>query len=159
VTDSLKSIPYPLAPPQGGERLAYAYHSIDFAQPTYLVPLNVRKTRTKEAIAQMAASIEAQGVLQNLIVHPADDGSSALPLGHPTRGAPTPSQQGKIATDYPVPCESDSRRSDSYRSVVGENFVRTQMSPADEFDAFKKLSDEGQGPETIAARFGVSRPS
>jgi len=37
-----------------------------------------------------------------------------------------------------------------------ENIVRSDMHPADAFDAFKKLADEGHGPETIAARFGVS---
>lgn len=35
-----------------------------------LSPLNVRKTRSKEAIERMAASIEAHGLLQNLRVHP-----------------------------------------------------------------------------------------
>ena len=30
------------------------------------------------------------------------------------------------------------------------------MHPADQFEAFRKLSDEGQGDETIAARFGVT---
>ena len=30
------------------------------------------------------------------------------------------------------------------------------MHPADQFEAFKKLADEGQGPDTIAAKFGVT---
>jgi hypothetical protein len=30
------------------------------------------------------------------------------------------------------------------------------MHRADGFDAFKKLDDEGQGPETIAARFSTT---
>jgi ParB family transcriptional regulator, chromosome partitioning protein len=34
--------------------------------------------------------------------------------------------------------------------------MREQMHPADQFDAFKKLSDEGKGEEEIAARFGTT---
>jgi ParB family transcriptional regulator, chromosome partitioning protein len=30
------------------------------------------------------------------------------------------------------------------------------MHPADQFEAFKKLADEGRGEEEIAARFGVT---
>jgi ParB family chromosome partitioning protein len=46
-----------------------------------LSPLNVRKTRTKEHIAKMAASIEAQGILQNLMVHEAEGGKFAVAIG------------------------------------------------------------------------------
>ena len=34
--------------------------------------------------------------------------------------------------------------------------MREAMHPADQFDAFKKLADEGKGEEEIAARFGVT---
>jgi hypothetical protein len=34
--------------------------------------------------------------------------------------------------------------------------MRKPMHPADQFDAFQKLADDGQGDETIAAHFGVS---
>ena len=34
--------------------------------------------------------------------------------------------------------------------------MRSAMHPADKFEAFKKLADEGQGRATIAAKFGVT---
>ena len=34
--------------------------------------------------------------------------------------------------------------------------MRAAMHPADKFEAFKKLADEGQGRATIAAKFGVT---
>jgi hypothetical protein len=34
--------------------------------------------------------------------------------------------------------------------------MRLPMHPADQFDAFKKLADDGKGPEEIAARFGTT---
>jgi ParB family chromosome partitioning protein len=39
---------------------------------------------------------------------------------------------------------------------LAENEMRQAMHPADQFEAFKKLADEGKGPEEIAARFGVT---
>ena len=43
------------------------------------------------------------------------------------------------------------------RSVsLAENSGREAMHPADEFEAFKALIDEGKGVEDVAARFGVS---
>ena len=60
----------------------------------------------------------------------------------------------KIAADYLVPCDVRPAADPSLTEAsLAENFVREVMHPADEFDAFKKLADEGQGPETIAARF------
>jgi ParB family chromosome partitioning protein len=39
---------------------------------------------------------------------------------------------------------------------LAENSGREAMHPADEFEAFKALIDEGKGVEDVAARFGVS---
>lgn len=41
-------------------------------------------------------------------------------------------------------------------SSLAENELREAMRPADQFAAFKKLADEGEGEEEIAARFGVT---
>lgn len=39
---------------------------------------------------------------------------------------------------------------------LAENLVRLSMHPADQFEAFKALADQGKGPEEIAGRFGCS---
>jgi ParB family transcriptional regulator, chromosome partitioning protein len=39
---------------------------------------------------------------------------------------------------------------------IAENSGREPLHPADEFDAFKAMIDEGKGIEDVAARFGVS---
>ena len=39
---------------------------------------------------------------------------------------------------------------------LAENEMREAMHPADQFEAFKKLADDGKGEEEIAARFGVT---
>jgi ParB family chromosome partitioning protein len=115
-----------------------------------LSPLNVRKTRSKEAIERMAASIEAHGLLQNLRVHPNGKEKFGVVVGG-TRLAAMQLllKEGKIAADYPV--LSDVRAIDDpglTETSLAENIIREAMHPADEFDAFKKLADEGHGPET-----------
>jgi len=45
---------------------------------------------------------------------------------------------------------------DATEISLAENEMRLPMHPADQFDAFKKLADDGKGPEEIAARFGTT---
>jgi ParB family chromosome partitioning protein len=44
----------------------------------------------------------------------------------------------------------------AFEISIAENSGREPLHPADEFDAFKALIDEGKGIEDVAARFGVS---
>jgi ParB family chromosome partitioning protein len=121
-------------------------------------PLNARKTRSKERVAQFTASISAHGILQNFRVHPIEGGKFGVVIGGTRLDAlRLLVKQKKISPDYPVPC--DVRPSDDAtltEASLAENIIREAMHPADEFDAFKRLADAGQGPETIAARFGTS---
>ena len=123
-----------------------------------LSPLNVRKTRNKATIESFAASILTHGILQNFRVHTQEGGKYGVVIGGTRLAALNLLlKQKKIAADYPVPCEVRASDDPSLTEVsLAENFVREAMHPADEFDAFQKLADEGQGPETIAARFGVT---
>src|ERR1700722_18959837 len=121
-------------------------------------PLNARKFRNKARIAQFAASIEAHGILENLTVHPTESGNFGVVIGGTRLDALTLLlKRKKIAPDYLVPCQVRPADDPALREIsLAENIVRENMHPADEFDAFKKLADDGQGPETIAARFGVT---
>ena len=46
-----------------------------------LSPLNARKTRTKEAVEAMAASLEAHGLIQAIVVHPLDGNKFGVAIG------------------------------------------------------------------------------
>ncbi|MBV9828292.1 MAG: ParB/RepB/Spo0J family partition protein [Alphaproteobacteria bacterium] len=120
-------------------------------------PFNVRKTGAKEGIDGLAASIAAHGLLQNLSVRPAEsDGLFEVVAGGRRLAAlQLLAKQERIAFDFPVPCET---RDDADASEISlaENELRLPMHPADQFDAFKKLADQGKGPEEIAARFGTT---
>jgi len=45
---------------------------------------------------------------------------------------------------------------DAAEISLAENIVRLPMHPADQYEAFKALADQGKGPQEIAARFGCS---
>lgn len=126
--------------------------------------LNVRKTGRKAEIEQLAASIEAHGLLENLVVRLARVGSAeAEPLYEVVAGGrrydalKLLAKRHKIAMDYPVPCRVLGERDVSaYVEIsLAENIVRAPLHPADQFDAFAKLQKEGLTAEEIAARFGL----
>ena len=119
-------------------------------------PANVRKTGRKTGIEGLAASIIAHGLLQNLQVRPATDESFEVVAGGRRFDAlKLLAKQKKIAPDYPVPCDVRDGTNATEISLA-ENEMREAMHPADQFEAFKKLADEGRGEEEIAARFGVT---
>jgi ParB family chromosome partitioning protein len=125
---------------------------------TQLVPSaqNVRKTGTKDGIEALAASIAAHGLLQNLQVRPATGGHYEVVAGGRRLAAlKLLAKQKQIAADYPVPCRALDG-ADATEISLAENEMRLPMHPADQFDAFKKLADNGKGPEEIAARFGTT---
>jgi ParB family transcriptional regulator, chromosome partitioning protein len=118
-------------------------------------PANVRKTYAKTGIEGLAASIAAHGLLQNLQVRASGKGDSFEVVAGGRRHAALKllAKQKKIASDFPVPCEM--RDGDDATEIsLAENEMREAMHPADQFEAFRKLADDGKGPEEIAARFG-----
>jgi ParB family transcriptional regulator, chromosome partitioning protein len=119
-------------------------------------PLNARKTRTKEAIEQMAASIEAHGLLQNLVVHPMEGGRLGVAIGGTRLEAlRLLAKRKKISEDHGVTVDVKAADDPSLtESSLAENMVRQRMNAADEFTAFAALANDGHGPAEIGARFG-----
>lgn len=64
-------------------------------------------------------------------------------------------RQGRLPKAHEVLCELVPPER-ALEISVAENSGREALHPADEFDAFKALIDEGRGIEDVAARFGVS---
>src|SRR5690606_26202283 len=64
-------------------------------------------------------------------------------------------REGRLRPDLEqVPCRVVAEDVAGEASLA-ENTIREAMHPADQFDAFKRLVDEGKGFEEVAARFGV----
>ena len=60
-----------------------------------------------------------------------------------------------ISKTFGVPCRVIDSEA-STESSLAENIIRQNMHPADQFEAFRRLVDEGTGVEEVAARFGVT---
>lgn len=117
---------------------------------------NVRKTGASVGIEELAASIEAHGLLQNLQVRPAAKDKFEVVAGGRRLAAMTIlRRQKKLAKDFPVPCHVLDDQ-DAQEISLAENTVRRAMHPADQFIAFQGLVEQGKGVEEIAARFGAS---
>lgn len=119
-----------------------------------LSPLNTRTTPPGASEqAELAASIMAHGLLENLIVRPAGhDRYEVLAGQRRLLVMQDLARDGELAVDYPVAClvhEGDPRE-----VSLAENVVRLPMHPLDQFEAFAALADQGLGVTEIAARFG-----
>ena len=125
-------------------------------------PYNVRR-HTAGQVEELAALIDAQGLLHNLMVTEQVVGRGktgkvrfAVAAGERRRRAMVLLQQrGRLPKSNEVLCELVPPER-AWEVSVAENSGREALHPADEFDAFKALIDEGKGIEDVAARFGVS---
>jgi ParB family chromosome partitioning protein len=108
---------------------------------------NVRKTAAAaQGIAELAASIKAHGLQQNLVVK--KNG------GRRFQALQQLAEAGTISGNYPVPCRVDESAIDGKELSLVTNTLREDMHPADEFEAFKALVDAGNSTAEIAARRG-----
>jgi ParB family transcriptional regulator, chromosome partitioning protein len=122
---------------------------------------NVRKTGG-ESIEDLAASILAHGLLQNLTVveQPNQKGTSSgkyevVAGGRRYAALQRLAKEKKIPKSFAVPCKVV-EASAAVEASLAENTLRVAMHPADQFIAFRDLIDSGLGVEEVAARFGVT---
>lgn len=124
-------------------------------------PYNVRRHSSGQ-VEELAALIDSQGLLHNLIVTEQVTGRGhsrkvrfAVAAGERRRRALLLLQQrGRLPKSHEVLCELVSPER-AMEVSLAENSGREPMHPADEFEAFKALVDEGKSIEDVAARFGV----
>ena len=131
------------------------------ARALSLSSLNVRKTGGEVGIEQLAELIHAEGVLQNLDVYECPQGEGKKRTTHAVvaggrrwRALQLLIRQKRIKPHFAVPCLIVSYER-AVQISLAENSGREPMHPADEFEAFRLLTDSGQSVEDIAARFGV----
>jgi ParB family chromosome partitioning protein len=117
---------------------------------------NVRRTGAANGIDELAASIAAHGLLQNLAVREAGKQRFEVVAGGRRLAAlKRLAKEKRLTKDAPIPCNVLDEE-DAEEISLAENVVRLPMHPADQFEAFQRLVDSGKGREEIAARFGVS---
>ena len=135
---------------------------------TMLVPLsrliistrNVRRV-SAGSVEELAALIESQGLLHPLIVvdgwvdNVATGNMEVVAGGRRLAALQLLSLRGRISADELIEC----KQIDAWQAAevsLAENSARSAMHPADQFEAFKRLCDEGKSVDEIGQRFGVS---
>jgi len=127
-------------------------------------PANARRTGAGLGIEALAASIQAHGLLQSLVVRPALDGGGkatgkyeVAAGGRRLAALKLLAKRKRIGKGAAIPCRVLDGV-DGAEASLAENVVRLDMHPADQFEAFARLHQDGAGLgiEDIAARFGVS---
>jgi ParB family chromosome partitioning protein len=126
----------------------------------HLSEKNVRKTHNESAYEEMCASLLHHGLQQNLVViEESPKYYAVIAGGRRLRAMQDLHQQGKIipniGDDWLVPCQVAIAEDATELSLV-ENTIRIAMHPADQYEAWSVMMDEGKSTAEVAIRFGVS---
>jgi len=126
--------------------------------PVSLIKPNPSQPRThfdEEALAALASSIQATGVVQPLLVRPLPDGSYELVAGERRWRA---AQQAGV--DKVPAVVRDQAEAERLQAALIENMVREDLNPVEEARACAALVEElGLTKEELAKRVGRSRPA
>ena len=126
--------------------------------PVSLIKPNPSQPRTnfdEEALTALAASIEASGVVQPLLVRPLPDGSYELVAGERRWRAAQQAGLDKIPAVV-----RDQAEAERLQAALIENMVREDLNPVEEAKACAALvEDLGLTKEELARRVGRSRPA
>ena len=120
----------------------------------HISSLNARANDLSD-VSELAALLDSQGQLQNLIVVKDEQGHGVVGGGRRYRAFRLNEQRGKIPTDHPVFCLLTDEEN-ALAASVAENSGRDEMHPADQFVAFKSLVETGSSVDEVAARFGCT---
>jgi ParB/RepB/Spo0J family partition protein len=128
-------------------------------------PLNPRKSFDPEAIAELADSIAASGILQNLIVRPKsgvpdDDTGGYWLIGGERRWRAVQHliETGRAGMQHPMPCKVIVCDDDQHlRHAIVENLQRQDVPAIEEAEAFAALRKAGWGTDRIAEETGKTR--
>jgi ParB family chromosome partitioning protein len=126
--------------------------------PVNLIKPNPDQPRTNfdpEALSALAASIEASGVVQPLLVRPLPDGSYELVAGERRWRAAQEAGLGKVPAVI-----RDQVEAERLQAALIENMVREDLNPVEEARACAALVEElGLTKEELSRRVGRSRPA
>jgi ParB family chromosome partitioning protein len=120
---------------------------------------NPRRVKpSREAHQRLVALIRSQGLLQPLVVRPAEKRSGSYVVIAGGRRLAALREIHKGDGDPKIACIVKDVDTDTADGLsLGENFGREPMHPLDEAEAFAKLaSQDGKDADAIAAEFGVT---
>ena len=102
-------------------------------------------------LTELAASIEAKGVLQNLTVVPAGDDTYRIIIGHRRHAA------AKLAGLAKLPCVIvDMTPQEQFETMMVENVQRSDLTVYEQAEGFQMMLDMGGSVEKVAEKTGFS---
>lgn len=117
------------------------------------------RTKTREGIDELAASIAAKGLIQPLAVRPGDKADTFEVIDgrrrHQAIAKLVKDKTWKKTDPVPVIVRNEDD-ADALETSLAANTVRLPMHPVDQHDVFVRLVDQGRSEADIAARFGIS---
>ena len=122
-------------------------------------PLNARKTFNAAKLAELAESIAHEGVLQNIVVRPADKKGHYFITagGRRFRAVNLLIEQGRLPKNFEFDCMV--KQIDEAQAIalsIAENVMRDDMDPIEQYHAFAHLAEAGLPIADIAARFSTT---
>ena len=122
-------------------------------------PLNARKTFNAAKLAELAESIAHEGVLQNIVVRPADKkGHYFITAGSRRfRAVNLLIEEDRLPKTFEFDCMV--KQIDEAGAIalsIAENVMRDDMDPIEQYHAFAHLADAGLPIADIAARFATT---
>lgn len=113
-----------------------------------------------EAMRELEASLEAHGLLENLVVRAHDDEKTFHVVGGGRRlkalRTLAKKRRSRFRTTTPIPCRVLPDDAIDEEISCTENAVRVNMHPIDEFTAFHTMLERGLTVREIASRFGLT---
>ena len=102
-------------------------------------------------LTELAASIEAKGVLQNLTVVPAEEGGYRVIIGHRRHAA------AQLAGLTELPCViADMTPQEQFETMMVENVQRSDLTVYEQAEGFQMMLDMGGTVEQVAKKTGFS---
>ena len=123
---------------------------------------NIRTTpASADAMRELEASIDAHGLIENLVVRASPGGErpylvTAGGRRHQALLNLAKKRKSTIRPTTPIPCRVLGPDDVDEEVSLAENAVRVAMHPVDQFAAFRKLLDRGRDTRAIANRFGLT---
>lgn len=122
-------------------------------------PLNARKTFNAAKLAELAESIAHEGVLQNIVVRPAEKkGHYFITAGSRRfRAVNLLIESGRLPKNFEFDCMV--KQIDGAQAIalsIAENVMRDDMDPIEQYHAFAHLAEAGLPIADIAARFSTT---
>jgi ParB family chromosome partitioning protein len=118
-------------------------------------PLNARRTGGGDGIGELKASIESHGLMHNLVVTDAGDGTYlVIDGGRRLEALRILRAEGTLPADHAVACQIVSEEHAVEMSLAA-NIVRLAMHPADQYEIFAELIEQGSTADKVALRFGI----